>query len=287
MRVSVVICTRDRADSLGRCLSYIQEIEFEDAWHLVIIDNGSTDHTREVVETARAEGRIEIDYVYEALPGLARARNAARPFVKGDLIFFTDDDCYVAPDILTALEAAFEDPQTGFVSGRIMLFDPTDYPATINESTDCVVFEANSFIRAGAVKGASLGFRTEVLEDIDWFDPLFGAGAHFASEDCDAAGRASLANWRGRYVPEMVVHHHHGRKASDIGGLLKAYAIGRGAYHTKLFYVPGGKRASLKGWVGALRRSIRRPSNLFWELRGGFGYLRKRGLPDGAGIRAT
>jgi hypothetical protein len=80
-----------------------------------------------------------------------------------------------------------------------------------------------------------MAFRRRVLFDIGGFDPLFGPGALFVSnEETEVVGRASAMGWKGEYHPEAVVRHHHGRKAADAAALWKWYAIGRGAHHMKL-----------------------------------------------------
>ncbi len=144
----------------------------------------------------------------QPIKGLSNARNAGIARARGRLIAFTDDDCYVAPDLLQATAAAFQDVRLGYASGRVLLHDPTDFPATISLSTEPQVFEAGRYVVPGIFKGANMAFRREVLEAISGFDPWFGSGAAFPAEDCDAAARASLAGWAGRYEPNMVVSHH-------------------------------------------------------------------------------
>jgi GT2 family glycosyltransferase len=213
------------------------------------------------------------------VPGLASARNAGVKGSTGELVAFTDDDCYVAPELLTTTVAAFEDPVVGFVSGRILLHDPTDYPATINESLAPAVFQPGRYVRPGALQGANMAFRRSVLEQIGGFDPLFGSGSLFPAEDCDAAARASLKGWTGKYVPEIVVSHHHGRKAGDIPKLLRDYDVGRGAYHMKLLVKLGALRPGLKGWAGLPRRMRERPSTARGEFAGAWRYLWARWGP--------
>jgi GT2 family glycosyltransferase len=152
----------------------------------------------------------------------------------GEILAFTDDDCYPAPDFLDRIWSAFEDPSLGYIGGRILLHDPGDYPITINESTTLRTFPGKSFISAGMIHGANMAFRRRVLLEIGGFDPLFGPGTLFICEDVDAASRASAIGWKGQYRPEVIVRHHHGRKAADAAGVMKSYDIGRGAYHMKL-----------------------------------------------------
>jgi glycosyltransferase involved in cell wall biosynthesis len=232
--VSLIICTRDRCQQLVRCLQSVRRIAFERHWELVIVDNGSVDETAIVVKEASITSCIPVSYVLEPKPGLANAHNSALRVAGGEILAFIDDDCYPAHDFLSQLWAAFADPSVGYISGRIMLHDPTDCPVTISDSTTPRIFPSGSFIRAGNVQGANMSFRRQVLLDMGGFDPLFGPGSQFNAEDADAAGRASAMGWNGLYCPEVVVSHHHGRKAYDVVRLERSYATGRGAYHMKL-----------------------------------------------------
>jgi glycosyltransferase involved in cell wall biosynthesis len=272
MKASLIICTRNRDTALGKCLAKVRGIIFEQSWELIVVDNASTDSTQDIIADFAKTSGLSVVYVHESKPGLSNARNAGVAVSKGEIITFTDDDCYVDPLFLQSACAAFDDAQTGVVSGRIMLFDPDDYPATINESLTALRFEPRRFIAAGTLKGANLAFRHTVLDQIGPFDPLFGSGAYFPAEDADAVMRASMAGWVIRYVPEMVVYHHHGRKAVDIASLHKAYDIGRGAYHAKLLGLQGGLKFAIKAWITLPKRMFVRPTLLYWELYGATKY---------------
>jgi glycosyltransferase involved in cell wall biosynthesis len=232
--VSLIICTRDRCQQLVRCLESLRAIKFERPWELIIVDNKSTDDTAAVVREFIAKTSVSVRYVFAPKSGLGNAHNAGVTIATGRILAFTDDDCYPAPDFLSRVWSAFKDPSVGYIGGRILLHDPADHPMTINESNTPRTFPGRSFVCAGIIQGANMAFRRRVLLDIDGFDPLFGPGAVFNTEDVDAASRASAVGWKGQYRPEVVVRHHHGRKTSDAPDLWKAYAIGRGAYHMKL-----------------------------------------------------
>jgi glycosyltransferase involved in cell wall biosynthesis len=276
MDISLIICTRDRCQQLVRCLQSVRGITFERPWELIVVDNGSVDETASVVRQFFGSAGVSGVYVFEPKLGKSNALNTAIEIAHGQILAFTDDDCYPAPDILSRVWSAFEDPSVGYITGRIMLHDPTDYPITINDTTTPLTFPARSFLGVGTVQGANMAFRRGVLAAIGGFDPLFGAGALFAgSEDLDAAGRASAMGWKGRYCPEVIVRHHHGRKASDIPRLKKLYGMGAGAYHMKLL---------LKGheflWFARSIYQVRRRSKfsrrmVLWEPIGivKYGYL--------------
>lgn len=275
-QISLIICTRDRAEQLQRCLATLEALRWTGRWELVVVDNGSRDCTRSVIEEFARGASFPVKYCFQPIPGLSNARNAGIDASSGEVILFTDDDCYPAADFLEACHSVFLDPAIGFASGRILLHDPQDFPTTINESKKPLHFAAFRFIPAGAMKGANLAFRRTTLERIGPFDPLFGAGSHFPSEDADAVMRASLAGEQGCYAPSMVISHHHGRKAADVAKLFRSYDYGRGAYHAKLMTLAGGFKMGIKASFSLLWRMRHRPTMLIWEVRGMIDYWRLR-----------
>jgi cellulose synthase/poly-beta-1,6-N-acetylglucosamine synthase-like glycosyltransferase len=260
--VSLVICTRNRCQQLARCLESVGRIVFERPWELIIVDNGSVDETASVVMKFVKNTTISMTYKLESKPGKSNALNTAIGMARGEIVAFTDDDCYPSPDFLDRVWSAFEDRSVGYITGRIVLHDPTDAPVTIYESTTSLTFPGGSFIGAGPISGANIAFRRSVLVEIGGFDPFFGPGSSFqaVAEDLDAAGRASAMGWKGQYRPEVIIRHHHGRKAADIPRLVKSYGIGIGAYHMKLL---------LKGhqflWFAKSVHQI--PKRLKWSRR--------------------
>jgi glycosyltransferase involved in cell wall biosynthesis len=272
MDISLIICSRDRCQQLANCLESTRRIIFERSWELVIVDNGSVDETAIVIQKFSSTSCVPVVSVFEPRPGLGNAHNAALRIARGQILVFTDDDCYPAEDFLRQVWAAFSDPSVGYISGRIMLHDRTDYQVACRESLTPLMFPGGSYVYTGAVNGANMAFRRRVLHDIGGFDPLFGPGSQFNAEDADAAGRASAMGWNGLYCPEVLVSHHHGRKAGDVASLMRSYDTGRGAYHMKLLL--HGRRY---WWFARCLWGRRRRPNLhlktrLWETVGGTKY---------------
>jgi glycosyltransferase involved in cell wall biosynthesis len=120
VQFSVVICTRNRAVSLRRTLASIEQAARPNVeWELVIVDNGSTDETADVVTSF--EDRLPIRRVFEPTPGLSIARNTGGAESKGDYILWTDDDVSVRATWLQAFSNAFSaNPDTVIFGGRVL-----------------------------------------------------------------------------------------------------------------------------------------------------------------------
>lgn len=271
VRISLIVATRNRAPRLARFFAAIERLEYDKCWELIVADNGSTDNTPELVRAFAARVAFPVRYVYQNQPGNSNARNAGIEISRGELLAFTDDDCYVSPDLMTRMDEIFADPDVGFASGRILMHDPDGLPVAQIDATRPRTLPPRSFVPAGVVGGGNMVFRREAVFSVGGFDPLFGSGSTFAGEECDLAARISLDGWTGRYCPELVVEHDHEYRTTK--AVSRFYDKGRGAYHTKLLVKERSLRLFLKGWLGLRWRMVTRPQTLWWELVGAAEYL--------------
>ena len=257
---SLVICTRNRAEQLRATLEAVSRMQYDRAWEVICVDNGSTDSTRSVVEEFIDGTRLRLRYKSEPVLGLSHARNAGWRACTGAIIAFTDDDCYPGKDFLSETANCFaEQHQLGFVGGRITLFDALDAAISIQLRDRPIAFETGDFISAGDIQGANFSFRRSALESVNGFDTRLGAGTRFPCEDIDVVARLLVAGWSGRYDPRPVVAHHHRRRADDeIEELVKGYDRGRGAYYAKQVMRSSTRRVSLRHWLSAVRRQTLR-----------------------------
>src|SRR3979411_1602731 len=92
--ISLIICTHNRADLLPRCLRAAAEqtIPYGD-YELLVVDNGSTDHTAQIVERFQHRYRKHhIRYFYHSTRGLSQARNRAAAEAMSPILHYIDDD---------------------------------------------------------------------------------------------------------------------------------------------------------------------------------------------------
>jgi glycosyltransferase involved in cell wall biosynthesis len=241
----------------------------------LVVDNGSSDNTREVVLAKAKAASFPIRYILEARPSVGRAMNTGYVNSQGSIVAFTDDDCYVDSNFCDAIMRSFDDPTIGYLGGRIELFDPTDARVTIDERTEVIVYPPRRRIFAGMFHGANLAFRKSALDMVNGIDPWFGPGSLVGSgADIDTVARISRAGWAGLYQPGAVVKHHHGRKPEHLPSLRRQYAIGRGAFNAKSFH----ESFDVIGLARAARISFlvgrEDPKAYYYELVGVARYLK-------------
>ena len=118
LTVGVVIPTRNRAEMLRVTLEALTG-QSRAADEVIVVDNGSTDNTKQVVE--RFERRLPLHYLYEPTPGAGEARNCGIRHATSEILAFTDDDCIPDREWLRFIELSFlRDPAIGMVAGKVM-----------------------------------------------------------------------------------------------------------------------------------------------------------------------
>ena len=120
--VTVIITTRNRAtqlpDVLGRLA--VQETHGRFAWDVLVVDNGSSDGTPQVVAEQRRSFPVPIHYVREERVGRPFALNTALAHARGRLFAFTDDDTLPMPSWLATLRTCLLEEGADAVTGRVL-----------------------------------------------------------------------------------------------------------------------------------------------------------------------
>ncbi|HTW92746.1 MAG TPA: glycosyltransferase family A protein [bacterium] len=120
--VSVIIPTYNRAQSLKTTLDSLLNQDYpSDRLEIIVVDNCSTDGTKEVVQVCQAQAKLPVKYVYEDRPGAHFARNTGARHASGQLLYFTDDDMIADPGLLANLVPVFDVFQdVGSATGSIL-----------------------------------------------------------------------------------------------------------------------------------------------------------------------
>ncbi len=177
--LTVLFATRNGSRTLPTVLETFARLQAPcSGWKLVVVDNGSTDRTREIVSSFRAS--LPLTYVFEERPGKNAALNAGLQHLEGDLAVFTDDDVFPHPDWLIRLRAAADAHLAYSMFGGVVLprwqvtpphwvkwvktsivFAITDSQMVEGPTDPQLLFGPNMAIRAEVFKGG-IRFNTSI-----------------------------------------------------------------------------------------------------------------------------
>jgi glucosyl-dolichyl phosphate glucuronosyltransferase len=120
--VSVVISTYNRCSLLARALESLQHQDSGDvSYEVLVVDNNSTDETRNVAQTLMGESPGRFRYIFEPKQGLSYARNAGIAGARAEVVAFTDDDVRVSSNWVSGIKAGFTaEPDADFLGGKVL-----------------------------------------------------------------------------------------------------------------------------------------------------------------------
>jgi len=289
--ISLIICTRNRCVQLGKSLDCLGKMILpNNLLEVLIIDNGSSDATRDVVNYFNANVKLNVNYVFEDRKGLGRARNRGIEHSSAELLVFSDDDCYFDKEYFWKLSKLFDVKKYGYGGGQILLANPEDDDRVANlKLSDVRNIPPYSYcLPPGLIQGANLIFSRKVFEVAGSFRDDMGAGTPFPCEDIEMACRASNHGFAGVLFPELIVFHDHGKKRNSPDALdtLLDYDRGRGAYYASLLCE--GRVDIFDVWLRKIRNldkySERELRQLAREFRSAADFIEAHHFPPGASI---
>lgn len=105
--LSIIIMTRNEEKRIGRMLESIRIQNFKDEFEIIVVDAESKDGTREVI--SRYFNRLPLRIVDGLGKGIGADRNIGGKLSRGELLFFTEGDCFLKRDLLKEIQEAFKD----------------------------------------------------------------------------------------------------------------------------------------------------------------------------------
>ena len=217
-RISILVCTRNRAAYLRRALeSVVAQTLPADAFETLVIDNGSTDDTNAVAESFAAAARVR--YLHEPAVGLCHARNTGWRAAQADYVAYLDDDAVAEPRWLEETLKTFEtvQPQPGCVGGRVDPAYEAPRPGWLSDDLSLGLTIVNwpgeahpiRDLRVEWLVGANIAFPRRVLEQLGGFHPaLDRSGTQMLSSGDVYLQRLILeAGYPCYYQPRAAVRH--------------------------------------------------------------------------------
>jgi glycosyltransferase involved in cell wall biosynthesis len=244
-RVTVAVCTRNRASQLAACLDALIALDYPaPLLDILVVDNAPADgSTRELVAAYPA-----IRYVCEPRPGLDNARNRAIAEARGEILAYTDDDVSVDRGWIAAVARAFEEePHAMCVTGLVvpdeldtraqLLFERyggfnRGYQRSVYRIEDRAVSAVKHYGGTGRFgTGANMAFRARFFAEHGLFDPHLDVGTPAnGGGDLEIFLRVLKHGHALVYEPAAMVRHRHRRSYTELRAQIANNGVGFYAY---------------------------------------------------------
>ncbi len=258
--LTVLMATRNRAGLLRDVLGAFCQLQSPDSgWKLVVVDNGSTDDTQQVL--ASFQRRLPMQSAFEPKLGKNAALNAGLELIEGDLIVFTDDDVFPRPDWLVQLRLA-ADSQTEYSMFGGAIFPRWEVPpppwvnwlelGPIFTITDPALKEGPlPGLLVTLIQGPNMAIRANIFEEGARLSTSIGpSGPDYPmGGETELVLRLGKQGLKGWHVPHAVVGHFvRKEQLKEAWVLQRGIRWGRGCH--RLY-------PNVKLWMGIPRHLFR------------------------------
>jgi glycosyltransferase involved in cell wall biosynthesis len=258
MRVSIIICTRDRAEDLRQTLTIMARVRVPDDMpaELLVVDNASVDHTADVARSCMLPN-MPVRYVYEPRRGKGYAYNTGMAEARGEVFLFTDDDVRPPLDWIEGMCRPILEGEADAVAGGVRIAPHLERTwmkpmhRSWMASTECIPHDSPELI------GANMAFSRKVLSKIPGFDPELGPGALGFGDDTLLASQLLVAGFTLVSKFDVVAEHHfHVSRLSRDSLLTRSKSAGRTSaflqYHWDHRIIPLPRLRLLKLYIKLL-----------------------------------
>ena len=209
--ITVVVCTRNRSASLRSALRSLANLQTGAAFdfEILVVDNGSTDDTPEVVAAANCGSAVAVRLVTEPRAGIVPARNRGVSEAHGRWIAFFDDDQLADAHWLKELFDTAQARQCRCAGGAVLLKLPDGVKRKLAPISRMLLGETVGMTVARQYSGrvtpgcGNLMVERSVFDEVGMFD----ARMVDRGEDTEFFLRLLNRGIDGWFTPTAIVHH--------------------------------------------------------------------------------
>ncbi len=221
--LSVIIVSFNTRDLILDCLKSIEEEGSKLSIEVIVVDNNSSDESREALQQLKAKNLKLITIFNNENLGYAKANNQGIKIARGKYIFLLNSDTLVHKKSLgTLVEFAQKTPDVGVIGSKLLNIDGSLQPSCYNFPTiknaiseyifgkkglfDKFAPKGNKSITVDALVGAAFLITPEARKKVGVLDERYWA--YF--EDIDYCRQVWKVGLRVYYLPASVITHYHG-----------------------------------------------------------------------------
>lgn len=232
MLISIILCTRDRANQLIRTVQSLATIAVPEGCtcELLVVDNNSVDATSAMIAEAKLSN-MTLRPLYEPRIGQSHARNLGISEARGEVIVFTDDDLRYSPEWLEVMTQPLRDSEAFAVTGSMRLAPHLERDWMGPMHRIWLAAPQQELSANCNLVGANMAINRKVLSLVPSFDVELGPGAVGLGEDSLFGSQLREAGYRIVAVPLRTEHHFLPERLMRSSFLSHAKKLGKsGAY---------------------------------------------------------
>lgn len=212
--VSIIVPTYNEENVIGERIKNLNRLNYmNDNYEIIVVDSGSNDHTRDIVERKIKEnaGKPELKLLIEKeRKGKASAINYGKRHAEGNVILVTDANSIFNKNVLKEIVPHFKNPKIGAVGGMYCITNNLKNSITQSES---FYWDLEVIMRLGESKiDSACLFHGEINA---WRKNIVNADTQALSEDLDMCIAIRKKGYKIEYEPGAVVYEPSATNSSD------------------------------------------------------------------------
>lgn len=212
IRVSIIVCTYNRSEILKYCLDSLEKQSADKSlYEVIVVDNNSTDDTKEVVE-GYCGRNSNFRYVFERDQGLSHARNRGAKEAKAEWVGYVDDDARCLQDYVEKTIRIIDEDKFDCFGGRYIAWfkeNPPKWLIRMNVGSAPIVMEKTGVLPTQHLSGTSIFIRKDVFDIAGGFNVNLGVKGNKRGygEETELVDKIRNAGYLIGYSPDLTVEH--------------------------------------------------------------------------------
>lgn len=205
IQFSIVVPVYNRPDEVAELLESITQQTFQDAFEVVIVEDGSTLPSKEIVDSY--SDVLNISYYFKPNSGPGDSRNYGMKRAKGNYYLIFDSDCILPPQYLSEVSKALNENYVDCFGG------PDAAHSSFTTIQKAISYAMTAFLTTGGIRGGKKAVNKFQPRSFNMgiskaaFEATQGFGQIHPGEDPDLTIRIWNAGYETKLIPEAFVYH--------------------------------------------------------------------------------
>lgn len=211
--ITVIIPTHNGTNKVEETIASLVKQDLpRSKYEVIVVDNASTDNTKDAVEEASRKYNLDVRYIYEPKLGLHNARHAGARSAHGEILAYTDDDTICSKAWLRELLSCYGSNEVGCVGGRVLPKWEVPPPKWILRYPSALALldlgdEVKELRWPQAIYGLNFSIKKNLLFALGGFNPDSIGRVRLGDGEIGLLRKVYKAGWKVMYNPRALIYH--------------------------------------------------------------------------------